>query len=741
MRKILIVLFVLLIPSVCWPDSEVTIGGKTGQAVIWQDEGVSLRPRPFVNMIGAGVACSDTGGKTVCSITATGGGGAAANSFETWAIPQGDNPVADSSTDTVTFLEGGGVRIDGSSTDDSVTFTVAEATSSVKGILSISDTDHMTLTSGDMQFSDNMKELLDNYNGMMLETPTITVTSDTVTIVLSIEKSGGGDLTFHFSDGFAAFDTTPAATVDLTAGSDTSPQTNWVFIPQSTKTLTSNTTGFPVAEHARVAKIIVQSASTVDSTGALSVHVHRDHTEDSNNQGHGTVHVGNWIRHQHATWLSPGVVQTFTFNSAPTPDEIDFATTSGTILQLHEHTFPVFDTSSGDLIFVINDNSTPYTTTSDIETLLTDSAGVSMSGRYYNLVFWGSISEETKDSQIFVNLPSGSYNKQSDAISDVSGFTNFTFPDSYRGGAFLISRITIQNSGGGNVFTNIEEKDLRGFVPNIVAGGGTSSITTVFADNNWQLFDETTVDKTMQFQLSGITSGNNRVMTVPDASGNLAYTSQTDGTIDHGADVGGLGDYDHSAYENELTNSAGLLAALDDETGTVLAVFSNTPTLVTPVLGAATATSVTATSIILSDGLLDGVGAVDQDYGSADVTDHTFVSDGGTAIIDGFIKAGGTKSQIISEGTAPGVASCGTSPSISATATDIGGKVTIGSTASSTCTITFDTAYTNAPACVVTNGTIDVPVFATTTTTVLTLTDGAQDFSSDVIMYICTGQE
>ena len=33
----------------------------------------------------------------------------------------------------------------------------------------------------------------------------------------------------------------------------------------------------------------------------------------------------------------------------------------------------------------------------------------------------------------------------------------------------------------------------------------------------------------------------------------------------------------------------------------------------------------------------DGIGAVDLDYGSADITDHTFVSDGGTVVIDGSI--------------------------------------------------------------------------------------------------------
>ena len=53
--------------------------------------------------------------------------------------------------------------------------------------------------------------------------------------------------------------------------------------------------------------------------------------------------------------------------------------------------------------------------------------------------------------------------------------------------------------------------------------------------------------------------------------------------------------------------SANLAAALTDETGTGAAVFANTPTLVTPVIGVATGTSLTATGVIVSTGTA-GVG-------------------------------------------------------------------------------------------------------------------------------------
>lgn len=96
--------------------------------------------------------------------------------------------------------------------------------------------------------------------------------------------------------------------------------------------------------------------------------------------------------------------------------------------------------------------------------------------------------------------------------------------------------------------------------------------------------------------------------------------------------------------------------------------------------------------------------------------------------------------HVTAYGTAPTVSSCGTSPSI--VGSSISGKVTIGSSASGTCTLTFPTAWVAAPVCTLTNSDADVPVGATTSTTALTITDGAAtDFSSDTIMYVCIGQD
>ena len=87
-------------------------------------------------------------------------------------------------------------------------------------------------------------------------------------------------------------------------------------------------------------------------------------------------------------------------------------------------------------------------------------------------------------------------------------------------------------------------------------------------------------------------------------------------------------------------------------------------------------------------------------------------------------------------GDDPALSSCGTTPSI--VGSDAAGKVTIGTGSTTSCTVTFATAFDNAPACVITGDNIALGYAATTSTTVLTVTSSA-DMASDVISYLCIG--
>jgi len=81
------------------------------------------------------------------------------------------------------------------------------------------------------------------YVGASLQSVDLNITSDGSEVKAKIQKQGGGDLQLVFSDEIYTFDATPQAEVSLTAGTNSAPQLNYIFIPKTTKTLTANTTG------------------------------------------------------------------------------------------------------------------------------------------------------------------------------------------------------------------------------------------------------------------------------------------------------------------------------------------------------------------------------------------------------------------------------------------------------------------------------------------------------------------
>jgi len=364
------------------------------------------------------------------------------------------------------------------------------------------------------------------WNGCLLETASVTAASDGATITFSVELNGGGDLDVVFSDGYYAWDTSPADTVTLTAGTDTVPVLNYVYLLQSTKTLTASTVGFPASEHAPLATILCQSAASFQTDGPYKFHAWTDHVITSFNEGH-IADINFWIRKQQATYES-GVEQTFTITTnGGAADNVILTTASGVVLQLHDQTFPAF--SGTPDVYVVNDNATPYTKVTDLNALLTDSTGASMANGYFSLVIWGCVSENSADCKLFCNLPGGSYNSSSNLIADPDKYANFNIPSDFTGTGFLIAQWNLrhQNAASGT-WTSIEEIDLRGLFPSIVPGG-SSAFPSEFVDTAFRIFDDGDDTKKIAFQASGITTATTRTLTVQDSSGTIALTAETGG--------------------------------------------------------------------------------------------------------------------------------------------------------------------------------------------------------------------
>jgi hypothetical protein len=363
------------------------------------------------------------------------------------------------------------------------------------------------------------------WNGAILEDPMITVTSDGATITLDLEKNGGGDLTLVFSDGFTTLDCTPAKTVALTAGTDTVPVLNYLYILQSAKTvITKSTTAFPSAEHVPIATVLCQSAASLQTDGAYKVHQWSDHLINSSDQGH-ISHLNAWIRTQNATWKS-GVTQTFSITpNGGAADNVIITTTSGVVLQLHDHTFPAF-AGTPDL-YVVNDNATAYNKVTDMNALLTDSTGASMSGKYFSLVLWGVVNEDTGDCKLMVNLPGGSYNSANGVTADSSMFADFSIPSAFKGTGFLIAQWNLRHQAAASgTWTSIDEIDLRGFFPNV--SGGVSAVTSEFIDSAFRILDDADNTKEIAFQASTVSTATTRTITMDDADVDL---SPNDGTF------------------------------------------------------------------------------------------------------------------------------------------------------------------------------------------------------------------
>jgi hypothetical protein len=87
-------------------------------------------------------------------------------------------------------------------------------------------------------------------------------------------------------------------------------------------------------------------------------------------------------------------------------------------------------------------------------------------------------------------------------------------------------------------------------------------------------------------------------------------------------------------------------------------------------------------------------------------------------------------------GDLPAVSTCGTSAALATGSTDNAGKITVGTSASNACTLTFGTAYTTAPFCVVQNKTTGAAANVYTISTTAIVWSSALADSSE-LFYHC----
>jgi hypothetical protein len=314
--------------------------------------------------------------------------------------------------------------------------------------------------------------VLNYWNGSFRESFEFPITSNGTTITGSLQPSGSAtELTMIFSGSLYHFSTTPPVLIDLTPGTDTNLQVNYVYVLESTKALTLSTSGWPTGEHIKVSHSLLKSAATTQIEGAMRNQFINDHIQSDNQQGHMT-HLGERARKEPARWDS-GIQGTLTIESVPDPDDLFVAVTGGYTYQLHKQSFPALDMATGDDIHVVNHPTTPYVTTTNLNTQLTDASGGALNGRHWAFVVWAVQNSGSEPCHLYLNLPSDSYNNYNDAINDPDNFSVYDIPALFQGVGFMVARFVLSHSpAGSGTWTLRATDDLRGLTPNTIAGGG-----------------------------------------------------------------------------------------------------------------------------------------------------------------------------------------------------------------------------------------------------------------------------
>ena len=319
----------------------------------------------------------------------------------------------------------------------------------------------------------------DFWNGTFAESFDATVTESGGTVTLTVQQSPTGDLTKQFSSGHSTLDCTPACTQTLTAGTDAVPTENYVYVLESTGAITLSTTDWPTTEHIRIAFVLVPSSTFVSANGPYVNQNWNDHYQGTTGQGH-LSHMGERLRYNKAIYHSgvggDGDGGTYIERTDASPDTVYIKHLAGVVMQMHRHTVPAYDSSGGSEFLVPNSSVAAYEDGTDLYDFLVDSAGVSMTGKFYNLVLIGVGNKTGEYSPVLVNLPSCSYSSQSDAEADVSSCDNFSIGSQFTtesSTGFLIARLTMQHSNGTADLELLSTVDLRGSTPSS-AGGGSS---------------------------------------------------------------------------------------------------------------------------------------------------------------------------------------------------------------------------------------------------------------------------
>ena len=407
-------------------------------------------------------------------------------------------------------------------------------------------------------------------DGLTIDRQSCFITNISGTVYFETEKIGGGDIRAVFGGTTYTLDCTTGsgvggrARVALTSGTDSVPVGNYIYLTQNgSECLLNASTSFPSGEFAALGRAVLQSAATTLTDGPLALQRFSDDITRSGGRGR-VDYMGERIRAQGAVWAS-GAQATVNDDAG---GNVTLEISSGVVYQMHRQTFAA--EADPATMHVVNDPDGAFTKITNFNEINKDANGDAIvNRRWFGVRIIGfAASGDSGVDRLFVQLPTGVYSTEAAAIADSSGYDVNTIDNPYKGGAFNIARVVIYKNNAG-VYSLVETQDKRGELINALGTGGGSSMTQVFPDSTFRVYDADDATKELAFDAGGITTGTTRTLTIPDANGTIALTEDISATYLPLAGGTMTGDIDLNG--NTITNSNNS-AALKIKTGSIFGI-------------------------------------------------------------------------------------------------------------------------------------------------------------------------
>ena len=364
-------------------------------------------------------------------------------------------------------------------------------------------------------FNTNTVPLL---NALSIDRQAFNVFSDGTNVFCTVSnEAGGSSLRYVFDDSIVAYSV--PTTITLTAGSATIEQINYVY---GTPAGITAATSLPSGERAVLADINLLTAAHTQADGLLTIRRWTDAIDLPDGRSR-MSHIDERLRVLGAEWWAGQQISIVT-NAA---DELYVTVTPGEAYQVHKQSVPGITNIDGSTtIHVLNDFTTPWTHITNLCEVSTDAEGNAVlinQTRRFNVELVGFINSGTTsmvDSVIGMLLSTGDYASEETALADSSSKSITSVNKTLKGVTVRLARLTLRNNNGtwSAIVTDRQGEPLG------TSGGGSASNpqSQIFPASNFRVFDPTESTKQLGFDVSGVSSNNTRIVSIPDQAGTMA---------------------------------------------------------------------------------------------------------------------------------------------------------------------------------------------------------------------------